>query len=362
MVKLKCNLEFNVADRVLVMTRVRNKLCKSSLVLALLGPLLSACVSPSVKTQVLMPAKQSGMVQAKRIGVATLKGDTNGTMSDRLRSFVAGIQVGGQPYFTLVDLDRKTLMQEQRLSDSAMFDANTAVELGNLTTADTLLGGSFRPSYNRTRSQKNVQYCAVQGEDKCAYFKTKKVNCYAQSAAVELNLRATNVERGIVSFTQSYGATNKHSWCENQLFGTKNKPRADMENRVIAEVLSQLRQDIAPYAVTFNIKFMRKDASNFGGKEGVNQAFASGLDFVNNQRVPRGCEFFRKAAAMYDQSPAIYHNVGVCSETEGDLDRALAFYQKADRLTASPNKIIGVSLNRVQGTLASRSAVQGQLR
>tara|TARA_B110000971_G_C20035708_1_gene514037 strand:- start:3283 stop:4191 length:909 start_codon:yes stop_codon:yes gene_type:complete len=302
------------------------------------------------------------MVNAKRVGVATLRGDRAGTMSDRLRSFVAGIQVNGKPYFTLVDLDRQTLINEQRLGDSAMFSANTAIELGNLTTADTLLGGSFLPSYNRTGSQKDVQYCALQGEEKCIYYKTKKVNCHEQSASAELNLRATNVERGIVSFTQSYGATTKHSWCDDQVYGAKAKGESDMQNKVIGEVLSQLRRDIAPYSVTFNIKFMKKDASKFGNQEAVKSAFESGLEFVKNQRVPRGCEFFRKAAGMYDQSPAIYHNVGVCSETEGDLDRALAFYQKADRLTLSPNKIIGVSLSRVQNNIASRSAVQSQLR
>jgi hypothetical protein len=345
-----------------IMKNLRQDLVKLSVILGLCGSLLAACASPSVKTTVLMPAKQSGMINAKRVGIASLKGDYNGTMSDRLRSFVAGIQVNGSPYFTLVDLDRKTLLQEQRLGDSAMFSAKTAVAIGNLTTADTLLGGSFAPNYDRTRSQKDVEYCAVQGEEKCAYYGTKKVNCHEQSASAELNLRATNVERGTSSFTQSYGAKTKHSWCDDQLFGAGAKARSDMQNTVIADILSQLRRDIAPYQVTFNIKFMKKDASKFGDQEAVKSTFAAGLEFVKNQRVPRACEFFRKAASLYDQSPAIYHNVGVCAETEGDLDRALAFYQKADRLTMSPNKIIGISLTRVQGNISSRSALQGQLR
>lgn len=338
-------------------------LTRFSIVLGLCGSLLAACASPSVKTTILMPANQSGMVNAQRVGIAPLKGDYNGTMGDRLRSFVAAIQVNDKPYFTLVDLDRKTLLNEQRLGDSAMFSAETAAELGNLTTADTLLGGSFEPNYDHTRTQKSVQFCSVWGENfACEKYATKLVNCHAQSASAQLNLRATDVERGVVSFTQSYGATTQHSWCDNQIFKAGLQAKSDMQNKVIASVLSQVRRDIAPYPVTFDIKFMTRDASGFGDQAEVKEAFASGLEFVKSERIPRSCEFFRKAAGMYDQSPAIYHNVGVCAETEGDFDRALAFYQRADRLTASPNKIIGTALKRVQETIAGRSTLQNQLR
>jgi len=336
---------------------------KLSVIFGICASLLAACATPSVKTTVLMPAKQSGMVNEKRVGIASLKGDNNGTMSDRLRSFVAGIQINGQPYFTLVDLDRQTLLTEQRLSDSAMFSAATATELGNLTSADTLLGGSFGPTYDHTKTQKSVQYCAVFGEDfSCAKYGTKLVNCHAQSASAALNLRATNLEKGTISFTQSYSASTNHSWCDNQLFGAGVQAKVDMQNKVIADVLSQVRRDIAHYPMTFDIKFLQKDSSGFGDVAAVKNAFDSGMEFVKNNRVPRGCEFFRKAASLYDQSPAIYHNVGVCAETEGDLDRALAFYQKADRLTSSPNKIIGTSLNRIKGTIAGRSTLKTQLR
>jgi tetratricopeptide (TPR) repeat protein len=326
--------------------------------------LLVACATPSVNTSVLMPAKQSGMLDSKRVGIASLEGDHNGIMSDRLRSFIADIRVEGNPYFILIDLDRQAVLGEQRFADSSMFSTDTAIELGNLTSADTLLGGSFSSNYDRTSTQKEEVYCSLEYEDKCVYYKTKKVNCHEQNSSAELNLRATNVEMGTISFTQSYNSSSEHSWCDDlpDWLGGEAKEKAKMQNEDIGKILAQLRQDIAPFVVSYKIRFMKKDKSYFGGIREVKSLFKSALEFAEGERVVRGCELFRSAASQYEKSPAIYHNVGVCAEIEGDFDQALAFYQKADRLTRSPSDIIGDSLSRVEKTIAERSVLKDQLR
>lgn len=45
------------------------------LIVVLIAGFLAACGAPSVTTTMLLPAKQPGMAEAKRIGVSRLKGD-----------------------------------------------------------------------------------------------------------------------------------------------------------------------------------------------------------------------------------------------------------------------------------------------
>jgi len=337
-----------------------------------ISSLLISCATPSVQTTILMPAKQSGMLDTKRVGIESLKGDRNDFMKGKLRSFIADINVQGEPYFTIIDLDRQTILNEQRLSDSAMFSAETATNLGNLEAADTLFGGSYSSNFDQTRTQQDMQYCKTKGENGCTRYATKTVSCYQQVSSVELSLRATNVELGTMSFTKTYSDSSKNSWCENitndstasflLAVVTGPKDPSIMKEKNIKKILADLRRDIAPYAVTYKIRYMKGDKTRFGGVEDAKIAFNLGIEFVNNQRVNRGCELFRKSASLYGGSPAIYHNIGVCSEVEGDFDQALAFYKKADRLTRSPSKIIGNSLARVTKTLSERSTLNSQLR
>lgn len=341
-------------------------------ILSLVAGLLVACATPSVSTSILMPAKQSGMINTKRVGIESLKGDRNDFMRGKLRSFVADIKVQGEPYFTIIDLDRQLVLNEQRLSDSAMFSADTATNLGNLEAADTLFGGSYSSNFDQTKTQQDVQYCVAKGEYGCTRYATKTVSCFQQVSSVELSLRATNVEQGTMSFTKTYSDSSKNSWCENiandstasflLAVVTGPKDPSIMKEKNIKKILADLRRDIAPYAVTYKIRYMKGDKTRFGGVEDAKIAFNLGIEFVNNQRVNRGCDLFRKSASLYSGSPAIYHNIGVCTEVEGNFDQALAFYEKADRLTSSPSRIIGESLARVKKTLSGRSTLDSQLR
>jgi tetratricopeptide (TPR) repeat protein len=345
---------------------------KISLIFSFVSGLLIACATPSVNTTVLMPAKQSGMLNTKRVGIESLKGDRYDFMKGKLSSFIAGIRVQGEPYFTIVDLDRKAVLKEQIFSESDYFSADTEANLGNLEAADTLFGGSYVSNFDQTRTQQNMQYCASKGENGCTRYATKTVTCYQQVSTVELSLRATNVDQGTITFTKTYSDSSENSWCENiandntsaflLAVVTGPKDPSAMKEKNIKKILSDLRRDIAPYAVTYKINYMKGDETRFGGIQNAKATFSSALEFVNNQRIDRGCELFKKSASLYDRSPAIYHNIGVCSEVEGDFDRALAYYQKADRLTQSPNRIIGKSLERVSKMISGQSELQEQLR
>ena len=177
-----------------------------------------------------------------------------------LQAFIGNINVKGAPYFTLVNIDRDTIMREQRLSDTALFDAKTAVELGRLVAADTILSGAVKPpKYNKSRSVEERKRC-VKGEKskygdnyvKCEEYDSYVVVCATQTMRFGMTLRATNVATGTVAFIQDYADEARHHYCiDNGVERSKDALADD----AIAKVLQTVRMDIAPYPVRFTIQF-----------------------------------------------------------------------------------------------------------
>lgn len=59
---------------------------------------------------------------------------------------------------------------------------------------------------------------------------------------------------------------------------------------------------------------------------------------------------------------AKYYLLGVCAETQGKLQKALEYYDKADRMTGSPVKEINTALGRVRVSLEKRKKLEEQLQ
>jgi hypothetical protein len=52
----------------------------------------------------------------------------------------------------------------------------------------------------------------------------------------------------------------------------------------------------------------------------------------------------------------------VCAETTGDLNEALTYYQKADRMTCEPVEEINQALGRIRGRLEKEKRLEQQLQ
>ena len=86
-----------------------------------------------------------------------------------------------------------------------------------------------------------------------------------------------------------------------------------------------------------NNGFMDRDQSKM--PKSVRNLLRRGLKFAESGRLGRACEDFQKAVSSFKQSPALYHNLGVCAEVSGDFNRALTFFKKADSLSTRPEKL-----------------------
>ena len=331
------------------------------------GLLLTACATPTgVRQQVLKPAKEPAMSKARKLAIVNFSGDRRGLFVSRLESMLAGVKVNGKSYFTLLARDMlDVILNEQRMvNETGLFKQSDAVRLGELSGADTIISGSVaRPRYETTRFKENRSRCTRRKKDEdgddagCAHWYEYTVNCTTQISYYEFNFRAIGVTQGEILFAKNYSEQANNSYCPDS--GTQST-RTDLEALARAGTMRQLRLDVAPYAVNVFIEFMTKDKSKMPQR--AKNLLKHGLEFAESGRLGRACENFREAVSSFKQSPALYHNLGVCAEVSGDFNRALTFFKKADSLSTRPEKLIGEALRRVPASINRRNKVAEQLR
>lgn len=357
------------------------RMIEKNLRLAIIGAafvLLAGCSTPKVSQVVEIPARQSGMVNAKKLAVFNINGDRNGTFTAQVESYLGNINVRHKPYFEMVERQRiDQIIAEQRMvTSSGFFNENDVVKLGKLSAADTLIMGSVSmPSVTVRNYTKKLEHCK---DKKCTQTDVSYEPCVEKIANVDYTLKAVSVQQGNIIFTQTYSGKANNTFCgngdgrsdssicaiqtaipalsNNTACGDKNE--TELRNQAINQILDNLRKDVAPYPVVLNIEFMEEDDSMSSATE---DKLEGAMEYVKQQRVSRACEIFKDALASDTNSPALYYNLGVCAEIGGDLDRAETLYSQSDRKAVKPIRLISEAINRVKSMRYNQAAVSQQM-
>ncbi|MFZ5524537.1 MAG: CsgG/HfaB family protein [Pseudomonadota bacterium] len=316
--------------------------------------MLVGCAAAKVSQVVEVPARQSGMVDSRKLAVFYFNGDIDGTITAQVESYLSNINVRGTPYFKVLEremLDK--IMDEQRMvSSSGYFDENDAVKLGKLSGADTLIMGSVsKPPISVRYYRKAVDYCL---DKKCTKKETRYKSCADMVTNIDLTLKAVSVQQGTIIFTQTYAGKASDTDCG----GAGGKNETDLRNQAIKQILNDLRKDVAPYSVMLSIEFMDKDDSM---SPATKAKLEGAMEYIRQKRVDRACEIFRDALAGDTNSPALYYNLGVCAEIEGDLDKAEDLYHQSDRKAAKPIRLISEAINRVKAMKSNQTELGKQI-
>ncbi len=334
------------------------------LVVGFTAAVLAACAAPRVKQNVIMPAKAPELQQTRNLAITTLDGDQHRKYTTKLEDFFTNIRVKGAPYFTVVDRNSlDAILKEQKMvNESGLFDESTAVQLGKLSGADTILSGIVTaPQTQRTRYFAERRRCSEKNKDgKCTDYQTYKVKCTKKSTNFELTARAVSVSKGSIVFSKTYSGNATNQFCEDS--PQREKSDADLAQAAWTQAMNTMRHDVAPYEVQIEISLMKGDDSDLKKHKKAHELLKSGLDFADEHRLDRGCQQFTKALAFYNESPALYYNNGVCAEVDGDLDKAVTYYRKADQLTLKPVKTIAVALHRIEEKEANAAKLAEQER
>ena len=253
-----------------------------------------------------------------------------------------------------------------------VFKPADAITLGQLSGADTILTGVIKwPHVARSHYTEERSKC-VKTEDKksaltpgikskkCVQYEKHNVDCTKQRSNIEFVIKAVSVENREIAFTKRYAGSAENSYCRDNEKDNK-MPANKLSRKAIADAIGKMRYDVAPYTVVLTIDLMKKDESQLDQNETVKTLLDEGLNFARHGRMDRACDNFSRAEQQYNQSAALYYNLGVCAEIKNDLDGAAQLYSQADGLTTKHNKTIDNAIYRIKDRKLKAEQVAEQM-
>lgn len=326
--------------------------------------LVGCAAPPAVYKPVVMSPKVKSMESVKTLAIASVKGNSgwnyNGDadlVRGKLSSFLSGVSAPGKPGFNVVDkaaLDN--VIKQQRLSESALFDSKTSIRLGKLIGADALINASFQISNVSdqwfTNEYTDYDTCVEYKKDgkKCKKYKKRTETCTKRSLTVELIPSVVSVTTGKNIFANEYYSQEASSKCPSK--GNTLRSPGSMVNSAFSDIFAQMRKDIYFYEIVLKLKMIESDDSSM--PKTSKQFLKTAMELINNNMIDRGCAQIAKAAASYNQSPAIMYNMGVCKELNGETDFAKGFFERAldysTALSSSDKQLVYRAIRRMEGT------------
>ncbi len=326
------------------------------------------CAAPSVKTNVLLPARVHEASLLKEVAVLPFDGPGGKSFASEIEGILASINIGDRQYFSLVDrtkIDR--VIDELNFSQSALMDSSNAARVGKLLGARGIYTGSISLSgSNDSRYQEERTRCASQVTKKdnkgreykeCVRWVKYNVSCTSRVASFAATPKLLEVETGRIVYANNITGTASSSACEDS-----SKPLVghfELIEQAKQKAKQTFRTDVAPHYVSISLQIM--DSTDGITSRESEKIFKQGLDFAKNNRLDRACELWGQARALSQPTAALLYNLGICSEITGDMEQALDLYTKSDRLLSKPDDIITAALGRVSKAIQDRKRLKDQL-
>ncbi len=305
----------------------------------------SGC-APTIKTKTLVPAKYHEAAKLRRISILPFDGPMGNQVRADIESLLLTIRVNDEQYFSIMErtaIDK--IFLEQNLQISGAVNETTAVEIGKLAGVQGIVMGTVTQStieenpYSVEKSK-----CISKNQDgSCKEWQQYWVNCRERNAYFSFTPKFIDVATGEIAASEVLSGHVNDETCLDS--GRPLKSRHELLSEAKRYALEKLRKLVAPYDVDVEIKLLTEDDSKIPpeAKENIN----NGIKWVKAGRVDRACEFWNEAFHLHPYGYAIYYLLGVCSELSGDLNKALSYYEKADRNTGSPIDEIREAIDRV---------------
>ena len=328
---------------------------------------LTACSAPRVRSTTLVPSSYHDAARLKHLAVLTVDGKGGNALTAEIEAALAAVEADGRPYFTLFErnsLDR--ILEEQDRDARQLADPGRAAEIGRLAgvmgvvagnAAHTLSDTSYREKHTICLEREAPPQNAKKGEGTCIRSEQRSVPCTKRELVLTFTPKFIEVATARIVYTRALRATGSDAVC-----GDSGRPLASeavLYGQAKESVLATFIKDIAPHYETFQFNLMNSD-DGISLPE-VRKSFEAGLDFAGKNRLDRACELWQGAAPLATDAPALQYNLGVCAEIGGELSKAQALYQKADRLVNETNNDISLALRRINAALANQHRLDEQL-
>ena len=344
--------------------RLRTEGC----ILLLLVVLLATGCATKIKINMLKPAQYHQASLTKVIAVLPFSGKNGGEFAAELEGILGSINIDDKPYFTLVDraaIDKT--ISEQQFSQSGLIDSRTAARIGQMvgakgiyTGAVTLATATDSPYTERRsecvqreikRDDKGKQY-----EGACVRYRYYNVNCTKRLAQFAASPKLIEVVTGKVLYSNNLKGTATSSGCED---GGAVKGSEELLEMAKNTVKRDFRKDVAPFYETREIALLDSTAGIDSGT--AKEKLKQGIEFAGKGRMDNACELWGEAASLAPNAASLVYNLGVCAESRGDAEAALALYKKAEKSFGKPEDNIILAITRTSEAVKNQQKLKQQM-
>ena len=339
--------------------KTRNTMISHLILLALI--LIYTGCATKIKTTMLTPAKSHEASTLKRIAVLPFSGIGGGDLNADIEALLVNIRVNDKPYFSVAERSAIwKILREQAFHLSGAIDQKTAVKVGRLVGAEgVILGTVARDSTEDRRYSETRSKCVSKDKDgKCKEKRRYTVNCTQRDAYFSFIPKVVNVATGEIVASEALTGHVSDSACRDS--GRALRGREEMLAEAKTQALSKFRVIMAPYRMSVEIVLIEDDDTN--PPDAAEDRIERGIEWAEAGRMDRACELWHEAYDLHPKGYAIPYLLGVCAEMAGDLDKALKYYQKADRVTGEPVEEISLALGRVRVRIGKEKRLEQQLQ
>ena len=318
--------------------------------------MLTACATPVVKKQMLIPAPAAEVARLTRLRVAEFDNDDAGRVRAAVESALASVVVDGRPYFTVLGPSAPAggLGKPMQWVDSKKPQAQP-IRYG----AEGLVQGNVEQNdwrdeyYSEERSE-----CVVRDDKgRCVRTRDRHVQCIRRVAQFSFTPRVEAKDTGAVLLSQQFSETGQSSVCRDRGSPTSG---SSLLAGARARAVARFRDHVAPRYVTLDIPLLAEDDSGMSAQ--VKAEVGRGAELAKAGLTGKACALWRKAASSHDAGFVLPYLSGVCAELEDDLDQAEGFYSLAEQRAGRPVAEITAALARLKTTRANLDRLEHQLK
>lgn len=330
--------------------------------LALTATALGCAMPGKLSSEMQMPARSMDAARLRSIAVLRFDATGHQDITTDIESALTSAKIDGRPYFTVVERRRlDDAIREMRLGESGLVNPANAAKLGQAIAAKGIyMGAIVRDDVADQRYTETRKACAENKlerdkkgalyEGQCIRWTEVQVNCVRRSANFEFAPKVVDVERGTVVYSRSIATSDVQTGCQGDQIPL---PLAqDMRRKVRVAAVQTFREDVAPYSKQIEIAYLTH--TDGISSPAAKERFDGSISFAVGNRLDRACEIWIELERSEKASPSVVFNSGVCAEVGGDLNRALAFYNSADRLLTKPDRTVSSGLQRVRDRIAAQ--------
>lgn len=219
---------------------------------------------------------------------------------------------------------------------------------GTTSAPDGVVDGNMQVRVDTSPFKRKVKRC-IDNQDSTNCTDDKKaeieIKCTRRviSAAVDVRIVRTADDRLI--YTRSLPQRNETSWCQ----GENLPPDVDVIVRPFVDTAArQLRSEIIPFGRSEKIRIRE----NRDKMVKVDSDQMKALIKITDKQPAKACEGWRAMEARGVAHDTLSFNLGLCYESEGDLDTALDYYEHVAAASSKLSGDVRDALDRVRRHIA----------